>query len=71
MWRRRNFICDPADLVLWSADVTIRSHGAAIASVCVLVASLLAGCSTSDGVGSFIVDPVTIPLITAMAWRLD
>jgi predicted small secreted protein len=58
MWRRRNFICHPADLVLWSADVTsIRSPGAAIASVCVLVASLLAGCSTSDGVGSFIVDP--------------
>jgi predicted small secreted protein len=58
MWRRRNFICDPADLVLWSADVTlIRSPGAAVASVCVLVASLLAGCSTSDGVGSFIVDP--------------
>jgi predicted small secreted protein len=58
MWRRRNFICDPTDLVLWSADVTlIRSPGAAVASVCVLVASLLAGCSTSDGVGSFIVDP--------------
>src|ERR1700722_17145108 len=58
MWRRRNFICDPADPVLWSADVTsIRSPGAAIASVCVLVASLLAGCSTSDGIGSFIVDP--------------
>ena len=58
MRRRRNFICDPADLVLWSADVTlIRSPGAAVASVCVLVASLLAGCSTSDGIGSFIVDP--------------
>ena len=41
------------------ADVItlIRSPGAAIASVCVLVAGLLAGCSTSDGVGSFIIDP--------------
>ena len=58
MWRRRNFICDPADLVLWSADATlIRSPGAAIASFWVLVAGLLAGCSTSDGVGLFIVDP--------------
>jgi predicted small secreted protein len=42
----------------WSADATlIRSPGAAIASFWVLVAVLLAGCSTSDGVGSFIVDP--------------
>jgi predicted small secreted protein len=34
-----------------------RLGAAAIAPLCVLVAGLLAGCSTSDGVGSFIVDP--------------
>jgi hypothetical protein len=57
MWRR-NLICDPADLVLRSADAAlVRSPGAAIASFCVLVAGLLAGCSTSDGAHSFIIDP--------------
>ena len=34
-----------------------RRRAAAIASLCLLVGGFLAGCSTNDGVGSFIIDP--------------
>jgi predicted small secreted protein len=34
-----------------------RRRAAAIAPLCLVVAGLLAGCSTSDGVGAFIIDP--------------
>jgi predicted small secreted protein len=34
-----------------------RRRAAAIAALCLLVAGFLAGCSTNDGVGSFIIDP--------------
>jgi len=34
-----------------------RRRAAAIALLCLLVAGSLAGCSTTDGVGSFIIDP--------------
>jgi predicted small secreted protein len=40
-----------------SVDRRRRRRAAAIASLCLLVAAILAGCSTSDGVGSFIIDP--------------
>lgn len=40
-----------------SVDRRRRRRAAAIASLCLLVAAVLAGCSTSDGVGSFIIDP--------------
>jgi hypothetical protein len=34
-----------------------RRRAAAIAPLCLLVAGFLVGCSTTDGVGSFIIDP--------------
>jgi predicted small secreted protein len=45
------------DGVRVSVDRRRRRRAAAIAPLCLLVAGLLAGCSTNDGVGSFIVDP--------------
>jgi predicted small secreted protein len=47
----------PRDSVRLSVYRCRRRRAAAIAPLCLLVAVLLAGCSTNAGVGSFIVDP--------------